>query len=1070
AQFVDLGGRQLAGTGQFKITTDGDPTTNDAPIAASANVNLANIRISGVANQPIDLTRVTLTSGGQLQRDKDGKPQSLNNGTMNFQSGDEKSPLVNVVASANLAGLSSGTITAPSFKLAKFEVNGLDEVQRQFGGLVPALKEQGIELKSGAIYANVAGSFDGKTVTLSEPLGFSMPNIVVNKGGKQVFGREDISGKIAGSVALGDAINANLSEMTVGAKSGLFSIATDAPVNVTLAKSGGIAGNGAIKIGADLARLSSIAQAFGGAIEATNSSGQVTSGKLDGTLKLAQAQETSINFDGRVLNLSVSANGQQPIKNETVTITLDATATGDMKGVNVKSANVASTFANAKVSDAQLALGGAPLEMVRKAIVDVDVPNLPAVYGLMNAFAPPTAPAPNARLEQSIGHPTLLLAMQRKKRDAAPAEAPVANTEPIAITGGSAKLKLTVDRPDGATQTNVNLSEMKVSKLQLARGKQTYAFEKDIDLKLAASLANKGELVDSITVNELSGDLGGVAMIAMPEKLSVTSPQDKLQANGAIKLDGTIDALVPLLAVLQGAEPLPYSGNYSLLQRISTTRANDGNVINLVGNISVPQFSMKDGDKTAFEDAIEVKNDLSANLDTETATIKTLNVSMPRSNALVVNTVGSVAKWNTARTISGAKLDLTYDLATLWKIAFPMLSPEMREQYKELKVAGKKTSTFNVSGAFPKKDTVYQSFKSLNADGSIGLELLDLPQGITAQMIDLPFKVTGGVLVTQAGSIGARPPTPEDSNDGKANGSGLAGLLGGGGGTRRNATEPPTGTKTKPAPELKPENGYANTGALNLAGITVDLTTPNLNLTIPKDKQILQQVRLNPVLADSLGKIGAVLFVGSSTAEGLINLRVAQFNRVPIGDLTSRDRHANATLVLNVEDVKLSGIVTSVLAKALGADAISGRIPDSTISIASGLARTDLTVLIDKEIEDAKTGKRVLQGQPLKFNGAVSLADLRLQDFIVDISPELLIRDLRKYAPNGAVIPLRGFATKPELDIQKFIAENAIKGLIPGVGGDKGGDGSNPIGDILGGLGGKKKDDKKDDSGKTKKK
>ena len=73
-----------------------------------------------------------------------------------------------------------------------------------------------------------------------------MPNIVVNKlienVSQQVLGREDISGKIAGTVTLGDAIVANLSELNVGAKSELFRLAADGPVNMTLANSGGVAG------------------------------------------------------------------------------------------------------------------------------------------------------------------------------------------------------------------------------------------------------------------------------------------------------------------------------------------------------------------------------------------------------------------------------------------------------------------------------------------------------------------------------------------------------------------------------------------------------------------------------------------------------------------------------------------------------------------------------------------------------------------------------------------------------------------------------------------------------------
>ena len=150
---------------------------------------------------------------------------------------------------------------------------------------------------------------------------------------------------------------------------------------------------------------------------------------------------------------------------------------------------------------------------------------------------------------------------------------------------------------------------------------------------------------------------------------------------------------------------------------------------------------------------------------------------------------------------------------------------------------------------------------------------------------------------------------------------------------------------------------------------------------------------------------------------------------------------------------------------ALGTDAITGRISDSTISIANGQANTNLTMLIDKSVKDAKSRERVIQGQPLKLTGGVTLADLSLRDFMVNIAPELIVSDLRKYFPSGLSIPMRGKANDPKIDFQKAIAENAVKGLIPGAtGGDKSGDGKPPsLEDILKGIGGKdkKKDDKK---------
>jgi hypothetical protein len=168
--------------------------------------------------------------------------------------------------------------------------------------------------------------------------------------------------------------------------------------------------------------------------------------------------------------------------------------------------------------------------------------------------------------------------------------------------------------------------------------------------------------------------------------------------------------------------------------------------------------------------------------------------------------------------------------------------------------------------------------------------------------------------------------------------------------------------------------------------------------------------------------------------------------------------------VLNVSNLQVTGIVPNVLAAVadLGSEGIQGGIPDSTITLANGQATTDLTVLINKAVQDKKTGKERLQGQPIKFTGGVGLANLELRDFKVEISPELLIRDLRKIAPNGATLPLTGLASKPNIDVQKFIAENAVKGFIPGADGKGGGD--NPLGglgDLLGGNKDKDKDKKK---------
>jgi hypothetical protein len=188
-----------------------------------------------------------------------------------------------------------------------------------------------------------------------------------------------------------------------------------------------------------------------------------------------------------------------------------------------------------------------------------------------------------------------------------------------------------------------------------------------------------------------------------------------------------------------------------------------------------------------------------------------------------------------------------------------------------------------------------------------------------------------------------------------------------------------------------------------------------------------------------------MIMTNASSAQGLVTLTVVKCDRVPLGSLIQKKQDAEAQITLAVSKLLLDGPVPQVLAAAtdLGTSGIQGSIPPSTISLKNGRADTDLTVQIDKQGQNAQ-GKSALQGSLMKFKGGLMLADLSLKDFTVTIPPELILGDLKKVFPNGAVLALKGTANKPQLDLGKAVRDNGIKNLIPGGSGSgKGG------GDIL---------------------
>lgn len=576
-----------------------------------------------------------------------------------------------------------------------------------------------------------------------------------------------------------------------------------------------------------------------------------------------------------------------------------------------------------------------------------------------------------------------------------------ADPTPLQVTSGGALLKLNIARDLAKKMTTVTVSDARVSRLALKRGTYTYAFDpaNQISFKLAASIEGTAT-VDAIRVQELSGD-ARIAQISMPQPIVITGLSGNQPSyQGTIAAQGSLDSATPLLAVLQNAPPMPYAGSYVLSQNVGST----GSTTALKGSVDITNFKVlpqAQGEAGFSEPKISIRNDLSMDLTQKKISVQTLTLAMPQSQALGVNLVGGIDGWSDKRQISpGTKVDLSYDLAKLWTIVRPMLAADTQTTFKDLKVTGKYQKTFTIAGAFPAGVAMGDSFRSLSAEGGFSIDLLDV-MGLTIQKLEPQVKMTRGVVVLSA-------PVAQ-----------------------------------------------CNEGTLDINGIAADMRQADPVVSIPRNKKLLTNVKLNPLLASSLGKFASVIFSNTKSASGLADVTAVEFNQVPVGALVHKQTNARAKILISVRDLALDSFPMQLVGGALGfgENGIHGSITNGTMALADGQATSDISLQLDRE------GQRVGRGvvpPALRFAGAMGLEKLDLRDFKVVVPQELVPSEVRRSFPNGLTVPLTGTAEKPGFDIGKVIAANLPGAILGNLGGNgnNGNGGNNPVGDILNQLGG----------------
>jgi len=914
--------------------------------------------------------------------------------------------VLDLAATAQNLDLASNSVE--QFELTNLAISSLPKLVSQFGAFMPALKEQQIEIRDGQIYANVAGSYDGKgqTVTLRKPLSLSTPNLTVAKAGAVLLDREKIVTQILGTIGLASGVSADLSQVSV--TSSIFTLAkSDPPLQIRMSESGAMTGSGRLQLTANLVKLGAAIQALG------ETPARVQNGTLVATIDLVGGigTESTATLDGLIEQLGITAGGQQAMTSERVAMKAAVVTSADLSSLRA-TASLDSSFATVALTKAELLLGTdtkpvGTYDIAQALAAEISIPNLPKLYALATAFVP-------VDVSSGVGATT---------------SAETTPVEPLLITNGTAALRLNLARE--GTTSKLTVSDAAISNLALRRGAQAFAFDRSAPITLAvvADLDAVVEQIRSIKVTQLTGDLR-VAQLSMPSPITITDVLTKPTASGGVELVGELAAIAPLLAVIQGGEALPYAGRLKVTQQLS----NAGDAVNLNGAITIDNLHMRDvatGKITPLEKQLAVRNDISADLVKSNAQIRSLTVDMPQTNALSIKLSGAVADWVTERRFDNVKLDLTYDLAKLWPIVEPLLDVETRETLKGATFVGAHTESFRVSGSYPDRP-FNEAIKFVNADGQIRVDAA-AAAGLTIEKLTVPISLRDGkAAIAFADKPKAeRFPPPATANGGTLNLNGFYVDLS--------------------APDEPRLYGPKKHRLLHNVSIN-----PALGNTLGK--------YINPTFANTERAAG-LLDVTIERCEGVALIEKWQTSES--GDA----RIVMSVTKLDIAN-PLGSLMFGKVAGALKlgsltknqTDVFRGESRYAVIQLEKGRTTQDLTISLREDVEatDPITGATITipKNMPLSFRGDIRLSDLK-QQLRVSLPPALVGRmirvsekDMMRIFPDGVPISLAGTTTSPEVDLGNIVGrliEAQLRGAIGGKAGD-------PIGGLIDAIGGRKKE------------
>jgi hypothetical protein len=665
----------------------------------------------------------------------------------------------------------------------------------------------------------------------------------------------------------------------------------------------------------------------------------------------------AITFSNLTVNRVSAGGAVTPIlSNQSATADVHATLLRDATGAttaNVNSIAFTGAFGNASIANVEVQLPGggkplaSPLDVVDSADINLEKIDLPMVSDFYNRLMV------------------------------------VGADDALRASSGSGMFAIHVGHDNGAIDATLRTE---LYDLGIGHGSAGYRFSAPVvatgEVAIAAD-ATSGA-IQSINVKSLDADLS-VAKLSVTQPIALADLSAALPtASGAFTITGDVAAASRALEAVSGlpAGSYPYAGNLNLATQFSTERgrvsvAQSGGIANfavLQSDLKTPSFS---------ESQVTVNNKFQINTRNDTLTANPgegIQIATASSKALGLTMTGVLHDWETKRVFDGVHVGVDYDLAKLWMIIQPTLSPAQRQSYADLKLTGAYHKDFLLSGSLPGNVPFATGVKSLIASGDLTVDEFS-HNGLDATKIDVPIDLHDGVArVAYAG---------------------------------------------RPAGQEMPTPAACNGGTIDIGGASVDLTADAPRLSTPANRKVLNSVSINSVVGKT-AFASLPMFASSDQTTGQVSLTFVKCDRLPLGDLlnsTDASNDGSASLLLDVTNLKfnggLVGGIDSVISGNLGVASINGGILD----IAHGVASSDISLQFGSNAS-----------RTLRFNGDTILSSQQLRNYFVTIAPQLLRKwfpGAEKSLPNGLSAPVTGTATSPHLDLKGALLKSA-PGLLGG--------------------------------------
>ena len=671
------------------------------------------------------------------------------------------------------------------------------------------------------------------------------------------------------------------------------------------------------------------------------------------------------------------------LNNETVQLTASAAASGDMSAVHDLSVGVDSSFAKLRVSNGQVLLAKSEdgklvpvglFDELQSANVEADEVNLAKIDGIVNLlFNQAATPAPGQKA--------------------------VVVAPPPVVTSGTATLKLDVSR--SGNTTTANISQALVHGLAIKSAGSATAWPSDITAKLSAAVETRADatavmpVMDQLaqaSVTSLSVDSGIGTTVGLtdnkPIVISNLSDPANMLVQGGVDIDGDIAQAARVAETFGGSKPnsYPYQGHFHFNESVAKAasqprlQVRGGGAITKFVVMGQPGPNGAAAQPAFAEDNISVKNPLDFDFKTFSLLIDKADpiaIALNSTGAAGVTISGSIDDLALKRQIRGDNpvlLQLSYDLAKLWPIVKPLLSPSQQQTFADLTISGKEQRAFTVTGSLPADRPFGQAVTLLKADGYLTVDHLST-QGITLDNFNFPIDLNQGILRTVYAD------RPEGSN----------------------MAQPAT----------------CNGGTLDVGLVTVDLRTDPMLLyvnggTAAGPHNLLQNVSINPAMSKTvLAKVlNNPAFVNAKQAQGLVTVTIGYVDRLPLSGLLTQSSPQNkgtAEVQYSVHGLQLG----SELLAVFGNESVSADINNADVKLANGRVTEDTTMMIDGN-------------KPLRFAGVVVLATEQFAPMTAYIPTSLLghlipVQD-QQYVPDQVVVPMKGDMNHPKLDLGQTIA------------------------------------------------